>query len=136
MDVNSIYLVKQSHQTHQRMIVSQQRIEVTLAGQKITLATSVEHEPLLRAACVLVDEQIQLAISGGNRSIERASMMAALKIAGDLIKLQKQSQQSTSSNVSSDEVARLQAEIHTLEDQVDALMQTLSLPGSPRPIVP
>ena len=116
--------------------MSQQRIEVTLAGQKITLATSTEHEPLLRAACVLVDEQIQLAISGGNRSIERASMMAALKIAGDLIKLQKQSYQSTSSNVSSNEIARLQAEIHTLEDQVDALMQTLSLPGSPRPIVP
>ena len=117
--------------------MSQQRIEVSLAGQKITLATSAEHEPLLRAACVLVDEQIQLAINGGNRSIERASMMAALKIAGDLITLQKkQTQQSTSSNVSSDEVTRLQAEIRTLEDQVDALMQTLSLPGSPRPIVP
>ena len=117
--------------------MSQQRIEVTLAGQKITLATSTEHEPLLRAACVLVDEQIQLAISGGNRSIERASMMAALKIAGDLITLQKnQTQQGVSSNVSSEEVIRLQAEIHSLEEQVDALMQTLSLPGSPRPIVP
>ena len=117
--------------------MSQQRIEVTLAGQKITLATSTEHEPLLRAACVLVDEQIQLAINGGNRSIERASMMAALKIAGDLIALQKnQAQQSTNSNVSSEEVARLQAEIHGLEEQVDTLMQTLSLPGSPRPIVP
>ena len=117
--------------------MSQQRIEVTLAGQKITLATSTEHEPLLRAACVLVDEQIQLAIGGGNRSIERASMMAALKIAGDLINLQKnQTQQGASSSVSSEEVVRLQAEIRTLEDQVDALMQTLSLPGSPRPIVP
>ncbi len=117
--------------------MSQQRIEVSIAGQKITLATSAEHEPLLRAACVLVDEQIQLAINGGNRSIERASMMAALKIAGDLITLQKnQSQQGTSSNMSSDEVTRLQGEIRALEDQVDALMQTLSLPGSPRPIVP
>ncbi len=117
--------------------MSQQRIEVTLAGQKITLATSTEHEPLLRAACVLVDEQIQLAIGGGNRSIERASMMAALKIAGDLITLQKnQTQQSPSSHVSSEEVSRLQSEIRSLEDQVDTLMQTLSLPGSPRPIVP
>ena len=117
--------------------MSQQRIEVSLAGQKITLATSAEHEPLLRAACVLVDEQIQLAINGGNRSIERASMMAALKIAGDLITLQKnQSQQSSSSNISADEVSRLQGQIRELEDQVDSLMQTLSLPGSPRPIVP
>jgi cell division protein ZapA len=122
------------------MTMSQQRIEVTLAGQKITLATSTEHEPLLRAACILVDEQIQLAINGGNRSIERASMMAALKIAGDLIKLQTTPPQTTSSSTSSnmdrEEIARLQNEIHSLEDQVDALMQTLSLPGSPRPIVP
>ncbi len=118
--------------------MSQQRIEVTLAGQKITLATSAEHEPLLRAACTLVDEQIQLAINGGNRSIERASMMAALKIAGDLIKLQTAAEQTPAQSHSSnpEEIARLQSEIHTLEDQVDALMQTLSLPGSPRPIVP
>jgi len=122
------------------MTVSQQRIEVTLAGQKITLATSTEHEQLLRAACTLVDEQIQLAINGGNRSIERASMMAALKIAGDLIRLQAAPPQtiasSTPSHVDPDELKRLQNEIHVLEDQVDALMQTLSLPGSPRPIVP
>ena len=122
------------------MTVSQRRIEVTLAGQKIALATSVEHEPLLRAACTLVDEQIQMAINGGNRSIERASVMAALKIAGDLITLREATLQtnthSSSSSINTEEIARLQSEIRSLEDQVDTLMQTLSLPGSPRPIVP
>ena len=122
------------------MTMSQQRIEVSLAGQKITLATSADHEPLLRAACTLVDEQIQLAINGGNRSIERASMMAAIKLAGDLIALQTATQhttaQSNSSSIDSAEITRLQREIHALEDQVDALMHSLSLPGSPRPIVP
>jgi len=120
--------------------MSQRRIEVTLAGQKIALATSAEHEPLLRAACTLVDEQIQLAINGGNRSIERASMMAALKIAGDLITLKNATSETNSKSISSDtnseEMIRLQSEIRSLEDQVDALMQTLSLPGSPKPIVP
>jgi len=120
--------------------MSQRRIEVTLAGQKIALATSAEHEPLLRAACTLVDEQIQLAITGGNRSIERASMMAALKIAGDLITLKntvpETNIKSISSDLPSEEMIRLQSEIRSLEDQVDTLMQTLSLPGSPRPIVP
>jgi len=120
--------------------MNQRRIEVTLASQKITLATSAEHEPLLRAACTLVDEQIKLAINGGNRSIERASMMAALKIAGDLITLQATSQAtelpSATSGVNTQEVAQLKAEIRSLEEQVDTLMQTLSLPGSPRLIVP
>ena len=120
--------------------MSQLRIEVTLAGQKIALATSAEHEPLLRAACTLVDEQIQLAINGGNRSIERASMMAALKIAGDLITLKNAAPetdaQSATSGTNSEDMIRLQVEIKSLEDQVDTLMQTLSLPGTPRPIVP
>ena len=120
--------------------MSQLRIEVTLAGQKIALATRAEHEPLLRAACTLVDEQIQLAINGGNRSIERASMMAALKIAGDLITLKNAAPetdaQSATSGTNSEDMIRLQTEIKSLEAQVDALMQTLSLPGSPRPIVP
>ena len=120
--------------------MSQQRIEVTLAGQKVMLATTAEHEPLLREACALVDEQIQLAIAGGNRSIERATMMAALKLAGDLISSKRLAsdtvaQLSTqSAAIHPGEVARLEAEIHGLELQVDALLQTLSLPGSPRPI--
>ena len=123
------------------MMMSQLRIEVSIAGQKIALATSIEHEPLLRLACTLVDEQIQLAIAGGNRSLERATMMAALKLAGDLISLQNQnkdtsSQQSNTPNSDPNEVARLTEEFKILEEQVDTLMQSLSLPGSPRPIVP
>ena len=120
--------------------MSQQRIEVILAGQKITLATTAEHEPLLREACTLVDEQIQLAIAGGNRSIERATMMAALKLAGDVISSQRAAAEiatklsSQSTAIPAEEVIRLEGEIKDLEMQVDVLLQTLSLPGSPRPI--
>jgi cell division protein ZapA len=120
--------------------MSQQRIEVTLAGQKITLATTAEHEPLLREACTLVDEQIQLAIAGGNRSLERATMMAALKLAGDVISSQRAAAEiatqlsAQSTAIPPEEVIRLEGEIKDLEMQVDALLQTLSLPGSPRPI--
>ncbi len=121
--------------------MSQRRIEVTIAGQKITLATSVEHEPLLRSACQLVDDQIQLAIAGGNRSLERATMMAALKLAGDLITAKETPQEipqasPTAVPDNSAEISRLINEVNTLEDQVDALLKTLSLPGSPRPIAP
>lgn len=123
------------------MTMSQRRIEVTIAGQKITLATSVEHEPLLRSACQLVDDQIQLAIAGGNRSLERATMMAALKLAGDLITAKETPQEipqasPTAVPDNSAEISRLINEVNTLEDQVDALLKTLSLPGSPRPIAP
>ncbi|WP_114662043.1 hypothetical protein [Polynucleobacter necessarius] len=52
------------------------------------------------------------------------------------LKAHNQTQQNPSSNVNADEVARLQAQIHELEDKVDTLLQSLSLPGSPRPIVP
>lgn len=120
--------------------MNQQRIEVTLAGQKITLATTAEHEPLLREACTLVDEQIQLAIAGGNRSIERATMMAALKLAGDVISSKRAAAETAaqlsvqSAVIHPEEVIRLEGEINNLEMQVDALLQTLSLPGSPRPI--
>jgi len=123
------------------MTMTQRRIEVTIAGQKITLATSVEHEPLLRSACQLVDDQIQLAIAGGNRSLERATMMAALKLAGDLITAKETPQEipqasPTAVPDNSAEISRLINEVNTLEDQVDALLKTLSLPGSPRPIAP
>jgi cell division protein ZapA len=68
--------------------MTQQRIEVSLAGHKITLATTSDHEPLLREACAFADEQIQLALASGNKSIERAAMMAAIKLAGELIQAQ------------------------------------------------
>ena len=123
------------------MTMSQRRIDVTIAGQKITLATSDEHEPLLRSACQLVDEQIQLAIAGGNRSLERATMMAALKLAGDLITAKQAAQEipqasPTTTTENSVEISHLLNEVNALEDQVDALLKTLSLPGSPRPIAP
>ena len=123
------------------MTMTQRRIEVTIAGQKITLATSVEHEPLLRSACQLVDDQIQLAIAGGNRSLERATMMAALKLAGDLITAKETPQEipqasPTTTTENSVEISHLLNEVNALEDQVDALLKTLSLPGSPRPIAP
>ena len=123
------------------MTMTQRRIEVTIAGQKITLATSVEHEPLLRSACQLVDDQIQLAIAGGNRSLERATMMAALKLAGDLITAKETPQEipqasPTAVPDNSVEISHLLNEVNALEDQVDALLKTLSLPGSPRPIAP
>ena len=121
--------------------MSQRRIDVTIAGQTITLATSDEHEPLLRSACQLVDEQIQLAIAGGNRSLERATMMAALKLAGDLITAKQAAQEipqasPTTTTENSVEISHLLNEVNALEDQVDALLKTLSLPGSPRPIAP
>jgi len=67
-------------------------------------------------------------------------MMAAIKIAGDLITLQSTTKTDTASDtlstVDSEEISKLHGEIRSLENQVDNLMQTLSLPGSPRPIVP
>jgi len=121
--------------------MSQRRIDVTIAGQKITLAISDEHEPLLRSACKLVDEQIQRAIAGGNRSLERATLMAALKLAGDLITAKQAAQETpqaspTAALENSAELSLLTNEVSALEDQVDALLKTLSLPGSPRPIAP
>jgi len=117
--------------------MTQQRIEVSLAGHKIILATSSDHEPLLREACSLVDEQIQLALTSGNKSIERAAMMAAIKLAGDLIQAQKTiAQMSNAPQVSAEHLESIEQEVMSLEQQVDSLIKTLSLPGAPRPIVP
>ncbi|MEY3724325.1 MAG: hypothetical protein RLZZ365_260 [Pseudomonadota bacterium] len=117
--------------------MTQQRIEVSLAGHKITLTTSSDHEPLLREACSLVDEQIKLALASGNKSIERAAMMAAIKLAGDLIKAQQSVAEATNTpQVDSEQLTLIEQEVNALEQQVDFLIKTLSLPGTPRPIVP
>ena len=117
--------------------MTQQRIEVSLAGHKIMLATSSDHEPLLREACSLVDEQIKLALASGNKSIERAAMMAAIKLAGDLIKAQQSmAQAATAPKVDPEQLILIEQEVNALEQQVDSLIKTLSLPGAPRPIVP
>lgn len=117
--------------------MTQQRIEVSLAGHNITLATTSAHEPLLREACVLADEQIKLALASGNKSIERAAMMAAIKLAGDLIEAQKIiAQSSTTPQANPELLNQIEREVLGLEQQVDSLMKTLSLPGAPRPIVP
>ena len=117
--------------------MTQQRIEVSLAGHKITLATSSDHEPLLREACSLADEQIQLALASGNKSIERAAMMATIKLAGDLIEAQKMIAQSANTpKVDPEHLNLIEQEVIALEQQVDSLLKTLSLPGAPRPIVP
>jgi cell division protein ZapA len=117
--------------------MTQQRIEVSLAGHKITLATTSDHEPLLREACTLADEQIHLALASGNKSIERAAMMAVIKLAGDLIQAQKTiAQSSNTPQVDPAYLHQIEQEVFALEQQVDSLMKTLSLPGAPRPIVP
>ncbi len=117
--------------------MTQQRIEVSLAGHKITLATSSDHEPLLREACSLVDEQIKLALASGNKSIERAAMMAAIKLAGDLIQAQQSmTQVAKAPKVDPEQLTLIEQEVNALEQQVDSLIKTLSLPGAPRPIVP
>ena len=64
--------------------MSQNRIEITLGGQKFAFAIAPEHEASLRAAAAIVDEQLEAALSSGNRSIERAAIMTAIKLAGDL----------------------------------------------------
>ncbi len=117
--------------------MTQQRIEVSLAGHKIMLATSSDHEPLLREACSLVDEQIKLALASGNKSIERAAMMAAIKLAGDLIQAQQSmAQVAAAPKVDPEQLTLIEQEVNALEQQVDSLIKTLSLPGAPRPIVP
>jgi len=115
---------------------NQHRFELELAGQKIPFATSPENETKLRAAAALVNEQIELATSGSNRSLERASLIAALKLAGEVLELRSIAQNAKNPSTSPEDIALLAEKLEVIEKQVDAALESLSLPGAPRPIVP
>jgi cell division protein ZapA len=125
--------------------VNQHRFELELAGQKIPFATSLENETKLRAAAAVVNEQIEVATrSSGNRSIERAALIAALKIAGEVLDLRTIANHAANhaannadqASIKESEVALLAERLNAIEKQIDIALETLSLPGAPRPIVP
>ena len=112
------------------------RIEVLLAGQKIILATTPENESKLRAAAQLVNDQITQITTSGNRSIERAALMTALKLAGELQDIQPAPPSQTELIVSNAVLEQLDTKLSAIEKQVDIALDCLSLPSSPRSIVP
>ena len=116
--------------------MSQHRIELTLAGQKFAFSTTPEHETSLRTAAVLVDEQLEAALSAGNRSIERAAIMTAIKLAGDLQAAKMNLSNTENPDASLDQMVALQGKVDQIEASVDSALKILSLPGAPRPIVP
>ena len=116
--------------------MSQHRIELTLAGQKFAFSTTPEHETSLRAAAALVDEQLEAALSAGNRSIERAAIMTAIKLAGDLQAAKMNLSNTENPGASLDQIDAIQSKVVQFEASADTALYTLSLPGAPRPIVP
>jgi len=116
--------------------MSQHRIEITLAGQKFAFATTQEHEISLRAAAAIVDEQLEAALAAGNRSIERAAIMTAIKLAGDLQAAKMNLSQTENPGASVDQMTDLQKKVDEIEATVDSALKLLSLPGALRPIVP
>jgi cell division protein ZapA len=120
---------------------NQHRFELELAGQKIPFATSPENETKLRAAAAVVNEQIEVATSSsGNRSIERAALIAALKLAGEVLDLRTIANHAANNagqpSINESDVALLAEKLNAIEKQIDIALETLSLPGAPRPIVP
>jgi cell division protein ZapA len=109
--------------------MSQNRIEITLGGQKFAFAITPEHEASLRAAAAIVDEQLEAALSTGNRSIERAAIMTAIKLAGDLQAAKMNISHAENPGASLDQMALLQSKVDQIEASVDSALKTLSLPG-------
>ena len=112
------------------------RIDVELAGQKMAFMTSFENEAKLRTAAQSVNDQIAQITSGSNKSIERAALMTAVSFAAQIQDLKEQVQSKLEPVVSSDVMTQLSHKIDAIEKQVDVAIDSLTLPGSPRSIVP
>jgi cell division protein ZapA len=112
------------------------RVDVELAGQKMAFMTSFDYEDKLRIAARAVNDQISQITSGANKSIERAALMTAVSFAAQIQDLKEQVKVSHEPGVSSEVVAELSRKIDAIEAQVDVALNSLSLPGSPRSIVP
>ena len=112
------------------------RFDIDLAGQKIPFSTSPENELKLREAASLLNQQLEMAMSGGNRSLERAALISALKLAGEVLDSRKKLQNVSEPSIPQDALENLVQKINAIETQVDVALQSLSLPGALRPIVP
>lgn len=115
---------------------SQHKFIIELAGQKLQFATSPENEAKLRSAASLVNEQITTASSGANKSLERAAVTAALKLAGEVIELRARVGDGDEPSLSTDALESITTKLNVIESQIDAALESLSLPGTPRSIVP
>ncbi len=115
---------------------NQHKFIIELAGQKLQFATSPENEAKLRLAAGLVNDQISSATSGANKSLERAAVTAALKLAGEVIELRAKVGDIDEPSISSTAIENLTTKLNAIESQIDAALESLSLPGTPRSIVP
>jgi len=112
------------------------RVDVEIAGQKVAFMTSLENEVILKTAARAVNDQIIQITSGPNKSIERAALMAAVGFAAQMHDLQEQVQVCQEPSMSPAALQELSNKLDVIEQQVDIALDCLSLPGSPRSIVP
>ena len=112
------------------------RVDVELAGQKMAFMTSFENEDKLKIAARAVNDQIAQITSGPNKSIERAALMTAVIFAAQIQDLIEKIQESSAPTVSNAELTELSNKLDAIEKQVDIALDCISLPGSPKSIVP
>lgn len=112
------------------------RVDVELAGQKMAFMTSFENEDKLKIAARAVNDQISQITSGPNKSIERAALMTAVSFAAQIQDLKEQLQVTNTNGLTASVLKDLSNKLDAIEQQVDIALDCLSLPGSPRSIVP